>query len=112
GVGRLRALSPADAKAGDIVWVALRPEKVRIAHEPPLVEQENCVAGQVTDIGYLGDLSIYKVRLDKGMLIKTPVPNLTPLIERPINWGDRVWRTWASGAARVPARWGARWPGQ
>src|SRR5437660_7127366 len=33
--GRLRALSPADVKAGDVVWVALRPEKVRIAHEPP-----------------------------------------------------------------------------
>jgi putrescine transport system ATP-binding protein len=104
GVGRLRALSPADAKAGDIVWVALRPEKVRIAHEPPLVEQENCVAGQVTDIGYLGDLSIYKVRLDNGMLIKTAVANVTRLIERPINWDDRVWLTWASEAAMVLTR--------
>src|SRR5437867_1671159 len=27
--GRLRALSPADVTAGDVVWVALRPEKVR-----------------------------------------------------------------------------------
>jgi putrescine transport system ATP-binding protein len=104
GVGRLRTLSPADAKAGDIVWVALRPEKVRIAHEPPLVEQENCVAGQVTDIGYLGDLSIYKVRLDNGMLIKTAVANVTRLIERPINWDDRVWLTWASEAAMVLTR--------
>src|SRR6516165_687884 len=33
--GRLRALSPTDAKPGDVVWVALRPEKVRIAHAPP-----------------------------------------------------------------------------
>jgi putrescine transport system ATP-binding protein len=104
GVGRLRTLSPADAKAGDIVWVALRPEKVRIAHEPPLVEQENCVAGRVTDIGYLGDLSIYKVRLDNGMLIKIAVANVTRLIERPINWDDRVWLTWASEAAMVLTR--------
>jgi len=104
GVGRLRALSLADAKAGDIVWVALRPEKVRIAHERPLVEEENCVAGQVTDIGYLGDLSIYKVRLDNGMLIKTAVANVTRLIERPINWDDRVWLTWASEAAMVLTR--------
>src|SRR6476659_662482 len=64
--GRLRALSPTDAKPGDVVWVALRPEKVRIAHTPPPAEGENCVAGQVGNIGYLGELSIYKVRLDNG----------------------------------------------
>ena len=102
--GRMRALSPADAKVGETVWVALRPEKVRIAQEPPPVEEENCVAGRVTDIGYLGDLSIYKVRLDNGMLIKTAVANVTRLIERPINWDDRVWLTWASEAAMVLTR--------
>ena len=49
-------------KPGDTVWLALRPEKVRIAREPPATAAENCVAGKVRDIGYLGDLSIYKVR--------------------------------------------------
>ncbi|TMJ96365.1 MAG: ABC transporter ATP-binding protein [Alphaproteobacteria bacterium] len=102
--GRLRALSPADVKAGDVVWVALRPEKVRIAHEPPPVEGENCVAGQVADIGYLGDLSIYKVRLDNGIIMKTAVANVTRLVERPINWDDRVWLTWSSEAAMVLTR--------
>src|SRR6266576_1828496 len=63
---RLRALSPSDARPGDVVWVALRPEKVRIAHAPP-TEGENCVVGQVGNIGYLGDLSVYKVRLDNGI---------------------------------------------
>src|SRR5947209_10567577 len=38
--GRLCALSPADVKAGDVVWVALRPEQVSIAHEPPPVAGE------------------------------------------------------------------------
>ena len=102
--GRLRALSPADVTAGDVVWVALRPEKVRIAHEPPPVEGENCVAGQVADIGYLGDLSIYKVRLDNGIIMKTAVANVTRLVERPINWDDRVWLTWSSEAAMVLTR--------
>src|SRR6476619_5081660 len=45
--GRLRALSPEDAKRGDVVWVALRPEKVRIAPERPGSAEENCVAGEV-----------------------------------------------------------------
>jgi putrescine transport system ATP-binding protein len=102
--GRLYALSPADVKPGDAVWVALRPEKVRIAHAPPSTEGENCVAGQVTDIGYLGDLSIYKVRLDNGTVMKTAVANVTRLLERPIGWDDRVWLSWAPEAAMVLTR--------
>src|SRR5919201_1383 len=97
--GRLHALSAADVKPGDVVWVALRPEKVRIAHAPPPTEDENCVAGQVTDIGYLGDLSIYKVRLDNGTVIKTAVANVTRFLERPIGWDDRVWLSWAREGA-------------
>src|SRR5215813_7440523 len=99
--GRLRALSPADAKPGDAVWVALRPEKVRIALEAPGPAEENCVAGEVTDIGYLGDLSIYKVRLDSGTIMKTAVANVTRLVEQPIAWDERVWLTWAPEAAMV-----------
>jgi putrescine transport system ATP-binding protein len=102
--GRLHALSAADAKPGDVVWVALRPEKVRIAHAPPSTEEENCVAGQVTDIGYLGDLSIYKVRLDNGTVMKTAVANVTRFLERPIGWDDRVWLSWAPEAAMLLTR--------
>jgi putrescine transport system ATP-binding protein len=102
--GRLRALSPTDAKPGDVVWVALRPEKVRIAHTPPLAEGENCVAGQVGNIGYLGELSIYKVRLDNGTVMKAAVANVTRLVERPIGWDDRVWLSWAPEAAMVLTR--------
>ena len=98
-VGALRAAA-SDAKPGDTVWVALRPEKVRIAREPPATTAENCVAGQVTDIGYLGDFSIYKVRLDDGFVMKAAAANMTRLIERPIGWDDRVWLTWAAGRRR------------
>ena len=101
--GRLRALSPTDAKPGDVVWVALRPEKVRIAHAPP-TEGENCVVGQVGNIGYLGDLSVYKVRLDNGIVMKAAVANVTRLVERPIGWDDRVWLSWTPEAAMVLTR--------
>jgi len=100
----LRALSPEDAKRGDVVWVALRPEKVRIAPERPGSAEENCVAGEVTDIGYLGDLSIYKVRLDNGFVMKAAVANVTRLVERSIGWDDRVWLSWAPEAATVLTR--------
>ena len=55
--------------------VALRPEKIRIAHAVPEGEAENGAAGIVTDIGYLGTLSIYKVRLDGGLVLKAAVMN-------------------------------------
>jgi putrescine transport system ATP-binding protein len=102
--GRLRVLSPADTKPGDVVWVALRPEKVRIAQQAPGRAEENCVVGEVTDIGYLGDLSIYKVRLDSGTIMKTAVANVTRVVERPIAWDERVWLTWAPEAAMVLTR--------
>jgi putrescine transport system ATP-binding protein len=98
--GRLRA--PAgEGNPGDTVWAALRPEKVRISHDRPAATEENCVCGQVSSIGYLGDLSIYKVRLDNGFIVKAALANMTRLIERPISWNDRVWLTWPADAMVV-----------
>jgi putrescine transport system ATP-binding protein len=102
--GRLRATAPCDAKPGDSVAVALRPEKVRIALERPTSAGENCVAGQVWDIGYLGDVSVYQVRLDSGLVMKSAVANLTRLVERPIGWDDRVWLSWTPESAVVLTR--------
>jgi putrescine transport system ATP-binding protein len=102
--GRLRGLACADAKCGDTVWVALRPEKVRIAREPPVQVGENCVAGTVATIGYLGDLSIYQVRLDNGFVMKVAIANVTRLLQRAIGWDERVWLSWAPEAATVLTR--------
>jgi putrescine transport system ATP-binding protein len=97
--GRLRIVPAADAKSGDTVWVALRPEKVRITREPSPRAGENWIPGQVVSIAYLGDLSIYKVRLDSGFVMKVAVANVTRLIEETIGWDDRVWLAWAPEAA-------------
>jgi putrescine transport system ATP-binding protein len=94
--GRLRVAQRIAGKPGDAVWVALRPEKVHIANEP--CAGENCAGGQVWDIGYLGDLSIYKVRLDSGQVMRAAVANRTRVTERPIGWEDRVWLSWTPDA--------------
>ena len=101
--GTVRAAA-SEAKPGSIVWVAFRPEKLRIAREPPPSPGGNCVAGAVWDIGYLGDFSIYKVHLDNGVMMKAAAPNTTRLIERPIGFDDRVWLTWAPDAGVVLTR--------
>ena len=99
--GRLRAAPSPDAQAGATVWLAVRPEKIRISVQPPSAADENCVAGTVSDIGYLGDISIYKVRLDSGQVMKAAVTNLTRMLERPIGWDARVWLSWSPDAGVV-----------
>jgi putrescine transport system ATP-binding protein len=104
--GRLRAPSAADTRPGDMVWLALRPEKLRILDRSPSMSDtgQNCVTGEVSDIGYLGDLSIYKVRLDSGFVMKAAASNIGHGPERPIGWNDRVWLTWPAAAGVVLTR--------
>ena len=104
GAGRVRVKQQTQAKPGDTVWVALRPEKLRMSREPPALAEENSLAGQVLDIGYLGDISIYKVRTGAGLVMKAAMANMTRLIERPITWDDRVWLSWAPEAGVVLVR--------
>jgi putrescine transport system ATP-binding protein len=85
-----------DAPAGSTAWVALRPEKLDISLAAPADPSRNCMAGKVWDIGYLGNLSIYHVKLDSGRLITSAQTNRTRIIERPITWEDRVYLTWSA----------------
>jgi len=88
------------AAVGATVWVALRPEKLRVSTAPP-APNENCVAGCVTEIAYLGNVSVYKVRLDNGFIMKAQLPNLTRVVERAIGANDRVWLSWTRDAGVV-----------
>ena len=102
--GRVRAGATREAKPGDTVWIALRPEKVRIARVSPAMADENWIPGRVWDIGYLGDLSTYKVQLDNGFVMHVAEANMARLIERPIRWNDQVWLSWAPDAGVVLTR--------
>ncbi|MDG2405953.1 MAG: ABC transporter ATP-binding protein, partial [Paracoccaceae bacterium] len=48
-------------QVGRNIWVALRPEKIRIIKTEDRFTGPNQVSGLVDDIGYLGETSIYKV---------------------------------------------------
>ena len=98
---RLRVAHQVDAPPGTLLWVAVRPEKIQVAAEPPAAASGNCFAGTVLDTGYLGDISIYKVRLDGGLVLKASAANRTRLTERPLGRGDRVWVSWADDAGVV-----------
>ena len=89
-----------DAAVGATVWLALRPEKLRVATGSP-ASNENRVAGRVAEIAYLGNVSVYKGRLDNGLVLKAQLPNLTRVVERPIGTGDRVSLSWTPDAGVV-----------
>jgi len=89
------------AVAGEMVAVAIRPEKLALTTERPAGTTTNCVAGTVADIAYLGDVSIYHVRLADGSVLRSTVANRARLIERPIRWDDPVWLAWGADASVV-----------
>ncbi len=100
--GTLRVAAKIDAKPGATVWLAVRPEKMRIALEPPQQPPpENCAAGTIVDIGYLGELTIYKLRLADGAIVTAAIANSGHATERPIDWDDRAWMSFAPEAAIV-----------
>ena len=100
----IRVTQKIDAKPGAAVWLALRPEKIRISLSAPTDAEINCVEGTVNDIAYLGDFSVYHIALANGTLMKASRPNLTRLVERPIVWNDRVFLSWMPDAGVVLTR--------
>nr|CAD6424829.1 ABC transporter ATP-binding protein [Rhizobium sp. Q54] len=92
------------ASAGDRVAFAIRPEKVRISLDQPADTSVNAAYGEVWDIGYLGDFSVFLVSLADGRIIRAAQANVSRLVDRPITFGDMVWLTWPRDAGLVLTR--------
>jgi putrescine transport system ATP-binding protein len=79
------------------VWVALRPEKIVISRDPPEGDdQDNRVRGVVKEIAYLGDVSVYLVKLESGRMVRITRPNMrrqSAAFDR-ITWDEDVWLSW------------------
>ena len=97
---RLRLAAAVAVKPGERVWIALRPEKLRLATQAPET-RENCLTGRVCDTAYLGDTSIYRVRLDNGAEVKVSVANQSPRPARPVQADDAVWLTFTPDAGVI-----------
>lgn len=90
-----------NAAVGEQVWLAIRPEKMIIGLDAPKDTTKNCIEGEVWDVGYLGKLSIFHVRLTDGRIVKVTQTNRQRATERTITWEDRVFVTWSPDAAVV-----------
>ena len=98
---KLRVDQAVAVAPGETVWVALRPEKIALAHQVPANTTENGAAGVVTDIGYRGTVSLIKVRLDDGLTLAVATMNASRLAQRTVQVDDRVWLSWAADAGVV-----------
>ncbi|MBB4632790.1 ABC transporter ATP-binding protein [Sphingosinicella soli] len=83
------------------VHVALRPEKIAMIPEakgkpsaPECPEGDNIAHGQIRGMSYLGDITIYEVKLDTGRVIRVSRPNLSRYDQEDFTWDDKVWLSW------------------
>ena len=86
-----------------IVWAAVRPEKIFMSTAPPPTAADNVVRGTVQDIAYLGDLSIYLVRLPTGKVVRVTQPNTSRHAEA-ISWDQQVYLSWDATSPVVVTR--------
>jgi putrescine transport system ATP-binding protein len=88
------------AAPGATVWVAIRPEKVHIGREEP-ASPDNWAIGVVSDIAYMGDLSVYLLRLDSGKVVRVTQPNTYRYAEDRLTWDERVYLSWHASSPVV-----------
>ena len=93
GLGSIRVADTGLAQTGNKVWLALRPEKISVSRERP-ADGLNAVAGTVFEVGYRGDMSIYKVRLIDRSLMKVAFANVGARGKDLFGTGDLVWLSW------------------
>ncbi|CUU23484.1 polyamine ABC transporter ATP-binding protein [Duffyella gerundensis] len=82
------------------VYVALRPEKVMLCEQPP-ADGCNFATGEVVHIAYLGDLSIYHVRLRSGQMLSAQLQNAHRYRKGAPTWGDEVQLCWDTDSCVV-----------
>lgn len=112
GGGRMRVDS---AEAGDVlvaettvqheaaskVCIAVRPEKIYISQNEPDNDDDTRLEGIVEDLGYFGNLSLYRIRLDTGKVVQVSAQNRQRTAERQLEWDDKVFISWRPRSAVV-----------
>ena len=100
--GGMAELGGARSLLDGAVELALRPEKIAIERfTGGAGPGPNALDGEVEDIAYLGDMSVYNVRLDSGTLVRVARTNRFRALEEPISWEDRVRLSWDGSALVV-----------
>ncbi len=93
--GTVFVAGPSQPIAKTVVSVAIRPEKVKLSRRGPATDAVNAhsinrLEGVVTDVGYLGGLTTYKVKLDTGAVLRSSMANTARIDIDAYSAGQRV----------------------
>jgi putrescine transport system ATP-binding protein len=77
----IRAAHHPECAPGDTVWAAIRPEKIALASAVPGEAElsDNRLSGKVTEVAYMGDVSVCLVVTDSGKVLRVTLPNRSGL---------------------------------
>ena len=92
--GTVFVAEPRQPIAKTSVCVAIRPEKIKLSSRGPVSSDNthalNRLEGVVTDVGYLGGVTSYKVKLDSGAVLRSSMANTARLDLDAYSPGQRV----------------------
>ena len=98
--GTFTAKTVEPVTAGQHVWLVIRPEKLRISLTKPTTAC-NAIPGKVVDVGYLGSISHYHVKVGSGQQVTALRANSAQTVEHNIKWDDDVWLEWPYDAGMI-----------
>jgi putrescine transport system ATP-binding protein len=75
------------------LWVAVRPEKINLSRAQPEA-RDNWARGVIREIAYLGDLSVFLVRLESGREVRATLANSTRKPEEQFERDTPVYLSW------------------
>jgi len=87
----IKVASPETPAVGGKAGFAVRPEKIRVGSTRPACAPINAAEGVVWDIGYLGDMTVFHVKLKDGRVVKASSLNAVRSVEDPIGYDQEVW---------------------
>ncbi|SCB61052.1 putrescine transport system ATP-binding protein [Rhizobium aethiopicum] len=81
-----------DAPAiGNTVGFAIRPEKIRVTRAAPANASVNAAKGEIWDIAYLGDMTVFHIKLPSGKFVRASSLNAQRSVEDPFTYDQDVW---------------------
>jgi putrescine transport system ATP-binding protein len=80
-------------------WIAVRPEKIFISKQHPVGDGLTVLKGTVEDLGYFGNLSLYRVALANGKILQVSGQNRVRTATRTVEWDDEVFISWDNHSA-------------
>jgi putrescine transport system ATP-binding protein len=95
---RLKHASP--LPEGTSVAISVRPEKLDV-HEQQPEHAANWVFGRVTEMAYLGDVSIYHVTTDAGRVIRVQETHGQRLAHPHYDWDDELYLSFELDGAAI-----------